>query len=131
MDIKPDPTMSKVEPVESHPHSTVGEVYDIAKDDHRSGHGGEDIAAELADKLQGQGGFTEKEVRRLRWKLDLRIIPLIFLNVVLPAMDKVSNGTAALYGLQTDLHLEGNQYAWIGSIFYVSSPFPYCADISV
>ncbi|KAL4955575.1 major facilitator superfamily domain-containing protein [Aspergillus filifer] len=106
--------MSPTEPVESNSESMRGEVYDIPKDDHND----RDIAAELANKFHGEEAFTGEEVRRLRWKLDFRIIPLVFLNVVLPAMDKVSHGTAALYGLQTDLNLVGNQYSWIGSVFY-------------
>lgn len=121
MSKEPDAKMSQVEPVESHPQNIRGEVYDISKSDHRNEHhGGGDIAAGLADKFQGQEEFTEEEVRRLRWKIDLRIIPLVFLNVVLPAMDKVSHGTAALYGLRSDINLKGDQYSWIGSIFYVS-----------
>lgn len=33
-------------------------------------------------------------------------------------MDKVSHAKAAVYGLQKDLHLVGDQYSWLGSIFY-------------
>jgi hypothetical protein len=70
--------------------------------------------------FEGGQGYSKEEVWRLRWKLDLRLIPILWFNVLLPAMDKVSHATAALYGLKTDLNLVGNQYAWIGSVFYVS-----------
>ncbi|KAK2036821.1 putative allantoate permease [Colletotrichum somersetense] len=55
---------------------------------------------------------------RLRWKLDLRLIPLLWLNITLPAMDKVTPSTAALYGFREDLSLKGDEYAWVGSAFY-------------
>lgn len=121
MDDKTQNPMASIEPIDS---NKVGEVYDV-------GGGGKqhetsirnsdvDVAAGLAEMFEGGEGYTRKEVVRLRWKLDLRLIPILWFNVLLPAMDKVSNGTAALYGLRQDLHLVGTQYAWVGSIFYVS-----------
>ncbi|KUL85747.1 hypothetical protein ZTR_08472 [Talaromyces verruculosus] len=119
MDDKTQNPMASIEPIDS---NKVGEVYDV-------GGGGKqheisirnsdvDVAAGLAEMFEGGEGYTRKEVVRLRWKLDLRLIPILWFNVLLPAMDKVSNGTAALYGLRQDLHLVGTQYAWVGSIFY-------------
>ena len=79
----------------------------------------EDVAAHLAQRFKIGDSYTRREAMRLRWKIDFRLIPLLFLNVVLPAMDKVSHSTGALYGLRGDLHLVGEQYSWVGSIFYV------------
>lgn len=64
--------------------------------------------------------YEPKEARRLRWKVDLRLIPILSLNIWLGAMDKVTPSTAALYGMREDIGLVGNQYAWVGSVFYVS-----------
>jgi MFS family permease len=61
---------------------------------------------------------TETEARRLLWKIDLIIIPLIMVTVVLAAIDKVIISNAAIYGMKTDTHLTGDQYSWVGSIFY-------------
>lgn len=122
MDDKTQNPMASIEPTDS---NKVGEVYDV--DERNKQHetsirnGDVDVAAELAEMFEGGEGYTRKEVVRLRWKLDFRLIPILWFNVLLPAMDKVSNGTAALYGLRQDLNLVGNQYAWVGSIFYVSS----------
>lgn len=81
----------------------------------------EDIAAAFANYFEGHDGYSSDEARRLRWKLDIRLIPILWFNILLPAMDKVSHAKAAVYGLQEDLNLVGDQYSWIGSIFYVSS----------
>ena len=80
----------------------------------------EDIAARYADQWVGQETYTRKEWVRLRWKLDLRLVPLLWFNVTLGAMDKVTTATAALYGFRADTDLTGDRYSWVGSAFYVS-----------
>lgn len=88
-----------------------GEVFD---------HSDADIAAAYADRLDGENSYTAREEKRLRWKLDLRLVPILWLNVTLSAMDKVTTSTAALYGMKTATNLTGNRYSWVGSAFYVS-----------
>lgn len=78
-----------------------------------------DIAAVYADQLTGDNAYTRKEWVRLRWKLDMRFVPLLWFNVTLGAMDKVTTSTAALYGFREDTQLTGNRYSWVGSAFYV------------
>lgn len=56
---------------------------------------------------------------RLRWKLDMRLVPILWFNVTLAAMDKVTTSTAALYGMKTHTNLTGDRYSWVGSAFYV------------
>lgn len=75
--------------------------------------------------------FTEEEDRKLRWKIDWHLIPAVrlqslcvrcleanFLQLALCAtlngVDKVSVSTAAIYGLQEDLNLQGTEFSWIG-----------------
>ncbi|KAF5009778.1 hypothetical protein FDECE_4051 [Fusarium decemcellulare] len=79
---------------------------------------GGDIAAELATQFANEPDYDRKEEVRLRWKLDLRLIPILWLNITLPAMDKITPATGALYGLREDTGLVGDQYAWVGSSFY-------------
>lgn len=78
-----------------------------------------DVAAGYASYL-GDEGYSAKEERSLMWKLDLRLIPILWLNVCFAAMDKVSTSTAAIYGMIDDTGLTGNKYSWVGSVFYVS-----------
>jgi hypothetical protein len=54
-----------------------------------------DIAAAYADRLSGDDAYSHKEERRLRWKLDLRLVPILWMNVTLGAMDKQSTGTSS------------------------------------
>ena len=83
-------------------------------------HSDADVAAAYADKLDGENSYTSAEEKRLRWKLDLRLVPILWLNITLSAMDKVTTSTAALYGMKTATKLTGNRYSWVGSAFYVS-----------
>lgn len=62
--------------------------------------------------------ITPTEARKLLWKIDWIIIPLIMGTCVLAAVDKVIISNAAIYGMSKDTHLVGNQYSWVGSIFY-------------
>jgi hypothetical protein len=84
-----------------------------------------DIAATYANQFVGENAYTKKEETRLRWKLDLRLVPLLWFNVTLGAMDKVTTATAALYGFRADTGLTGNRYSWVGSAFYVSEQNPW------
>ena len=62
--------------------------------------------------------ISPKEARKVLWKIDLIMIPLIMVTVVLAAVDKVIISNAAIYGMKKDAHLTGNEYSWVGSIFY-------------
>lgn len=62
--------------------------------------------------------ITPAEARKVLRKIDWIIIPLIMGTCVLAAVDKVIISNAAIYGMKTDAHLVGNQYSWVGSIFY-------------
>ncbi|OAA59209.1 major facilitator superfamily transporter [Niveomyces insectorum RCEF 264] len=57
--------------------------------------------------------------RRLRWKIDLRLLPVICLTYALQSIDKTTLGYAAVFGVQADLHLVGSAYSWTSSIFYL------------
>ncbi|KAF4344385.1 branchpoint-bridging [Fusarium beomiforme] len=52
-------------------------------------------------------------------KIDRTLIPLLFITYMFNFMDKVILSSAAVFGLREDTHLDGQQYSWIGSIFYV------------
>ncbi|KAL4794840.1 major facilitator superfamily domain-containing protein [Aspergillus venezuelensis] len=62
--------------------------------------------------------ISPSEARRVLWKIDLILIPLIMVTVILAAVDKVIISNASIYGMNEDTHLTGNQYSWVGSIFY-------------
>lgn len=68
-------------------------------------------------------------------KIDRAIIPLLFITYMFNFMDKVILSSAAVFGLREDTvwpsfqayrittdrtqHLKGQQYSWVGSVFYL------------
>lgn len=84
-----------------------------------------DAAAELLNKTQevaggGQIVFSPEEDRRVLWKIDLIILPLMLTVYFLQALDKATLSYASVFGLITDTNLVGQQYSWLGSIVYVA-----------
>lgn len=61
---------------------------------------------------------TDEEDRKLCWKIDLCMFPLMCLIYAVQFMDKIATGSAAVMGLQTDLKMKGKEYSWVGSAFY-------------
>lgn len=61
---------------------------------------------------------TAAESRKVLRKIDWIIIPLLASTVILAAVDKVIISNAAIYGMTEDTGLVGQQYSWVGSIFY-------------
>ncbi|EGV66382.1 hypothetical protein PSN45_003019 [Yamadazyma tenuis] len=62
--------------------------------------------------------YTPEEARKLLWKIDLMLIPMMTIIITLAAADKIVISNAAVYGMTADLKLVGNKYSWVGSIFY-------------
>lgn len=63
--------------------------------------------------------LDEAAFKRLRWKLDLRLIPLLCVTYALQSIDKTILGYAPIFDLKTDLDLSGTEYPWLGAIFYL------------
>lgn len=82
----------------------------------------EDVAAKFLSSLDPSvtqnAEITPEEARRVLWKIDLIVLPLISGTVILSAVDKVIISNAAILGMKKDLQLVGNEYSWAGSIFY-------------
>ena len=68
---------------------------------------------------------TEAE-RRLRWKIDLYIVPIVALLYALCTIDRVNIGNARLAGLERTLNLHGNDFNALLSVCYVSYIFLMC-----
>ncbi|KAK6072788.1 major facilitator superfamily transporter [Seiridium cupressi] len=60
-----------------------------------------------------------KAANSLLWKIDLRLMPLLCITYALQSIDKTTLGYAAVFNLQTDLDLKGNEYSWVSAIFYL------------
>lgn len=57
--------------------------------------------------------------KRLLRKIDMYLCPVMMLVYAVQFMDKSTNATASVMGLRTDLHMEGNDYSWSGTAFYL------------
>ncbi|KAE8152966.1 major facilitator superfamily domain-containing protein [Aspergillus avenaceus] len=57
--------------------------------------------------------------RSLVWKFDLRILPVLAVMYLFNSLDKSNLGNAKTAGLEDTLHLHGNQYNMILSIFFI------------
>ncbi|KAL7790096.1 major facilitator superfamily domain-containing protein [Trichoderma afarasin] len=58
--------------------------------------------------------------RKLRLKIDLFIVPTVALLYLFCFIDRANIGNARIAGLASDLHLEGNDYNAVISVFFIS-----------
>uniref|UniRef100_A0A060SY94 ARAD1A19030p n=1 Tax=Blastobotrys adeninivorans TaxID=409370 RepID=A0A060SY94_BLAAD len=63
-------------------------------------------------------GATEKEIKKLTWKIDFAIIPFLAVCYVFYYVDKTTLSYAAIFGIKEDLNLKGDEYSWLSSVFY-------------
>jgi MFS family permease len=57
--------------------------------------------------------------RKLVWKLDTRVLPVLAVMYLFNSLDKSNLGNAKTAGLEKSLNLQGNQYNIILSVFFV------------
>uniref|UniRef100_A0A0W0FSC0 Major facilitator superfamily (MFS) profile domain-containing protein n=1 Tax=Moniliophthora roreri TaxID=221103 RepID=A0A0W0FSC0_MONRR len=59
------------------------------------------------------------ESRRILWKIDLVLVPMMGISNFLMFLDKTTLSYANLMGIKADNHLTGQQLSWLGSLFYL------------
>lgn len=81
---------------------------------------GEDKNVDPALRLTGGTviEFTPEEEKKVMWKIDTRMLPLMCWVYMIQFADKTTLNYANLMNIQADTHLVGNQYSWVSSIFY-------------
>ncbi|KAJ7728537.1 major facilitator superfamily domain-containing protein [Mycena metata] len=62
--------------------------------------------------------ITDKENSAIRWRIDLIILPIFLITQTLQFLDKTALNYANLFGFQTALKLEGNQFNWLSGMVY-------------
>ncbi|KAL9111028.1 MAG: hypothetical protein Q9227_004461, partial [Pyrenula ochraceoflavens] len=77
--------------------------------------------AAVLTTANGESVFTidSASEKRLVWKFDLRILPVLAIMYLFNALDKSNLGNAKTAGLEKTLKLHGNQYNILLSIFFV------------
>ncbi|KAI7465271.1 hypothetical protein KC357_g7675 [Hortaea werneckii] len=62
--------------------------------------------------------FTESEQRRVRWKIDLVILPIFLVTQMLQFIDKTALNYANIFGYQDDLKLVGKEFNYLAAMVY-------------
>ncbi|KAK5942996.1 hypothetical protein PMZ80_004001 [Knufia obscura] len=102
--------------IEASPHTSEPEnVVGVIKDVNR---------ADAALEFLRQGGdvppMKPDDERRLKRKVDWRVVPLMLACYLLQYLDKTLINYANVMGLQEDTNITGDQYSQLAMIFYVS-----------
>ncbi|WWD20820.1 hypothetical protein CI109_105297 [Kwoniella shandongensis] len=77
-----------------------------------------DLYVEALEKYGYDGAIEPQAEKALKRKLDRRILPLLGICYFFYYIDKTTLSYAAIFGIKKDLHLVGQQYSWLSSIFY-------------
>ncbi|KAM0722686.1 hypothetical protein Q7P37_002127 [Cladosporium fusiforme] len=62
--------------------------------------------------------WTEDEEKKIRRKLDFRIVPIVTVLYLLCFLDRANIGNARIQGMQDELDLSGYRFNWALTIFY-------------
>ncbi|KAK4235575.1 major facilitator superfamily domain-containing protein [Achaetomium macrosporum] len=99
-----------------------------------SGHLGVESALEKMaishDELPRRGGlspedaeflanFSDEKKKKVMWKIDLRLIPMLLSLYLIAYLDKTNIGNAKIEGLLHSLNMTGDQYNIALSIFFI------------
>ncbi|KAI4869612.1 MFS general substrate transporter [Hypoxylon rubiginosum] len=77
-----------------------------------------DEAGDLAARALTSAVVDEETARKVRRKIDRRILPFLCITYALQFIDKTSLGYSSVYGIIPDNKLQGQDYSWASSIFY-------------
>jgi hypothetical protein len=82
-----------------------------------------DLDASYEAYKSHEGSPIDPEVaKRVLRKIDMRIVPILFVVYLLQYLDKNSLNFAAAYGFQKGTHLHKQQYSWLGTYARVQTP---------
>lgn len=82
---------------------------------------------ESADSAPAWEPATAKEEVAVIRKLDIRLLPLVFVLYSFSVLDRSNLGNAKLAGLEDVVDLSGYNYNWLGTLFYIACK--YSADL--
>ncbi|KAH7385403.1 major facilitator superfamily domain-containing protein [Phaeosphaeria sp. MPI-PUGE-AT-0046c] len=97
---------------------------EIVDDTEKGVDGGFDVSQEnnavgYREYVEGRDlEYSDQEMKRLRWKLDLIILPMFLITQALQFMDKTSLNYANLFGYQKALGLKGQQFGFLSAMVY-------------
>lgn len=93
----------------------------ISEEVHRAEKAGDIKIEDSSDVFETQAAFDSKEERKLRHRVDRRLIPALGLMHDISLMDRKNVSNANIAGMSDDLGLEiGYQYSLITLIFFIT-----------
>ncbi|XRM44939.1 hypothetical protein ABZX51_008042 [Aspergillus tubingensis] len=57
--------------------------------------------------------YTEQQYKKLTRKIDYYLMPMMFFFYGIQQVDKTSTSIQAIFGMEDDLNLHGQQYQWL------------------
>ncbi|KEF54825.1 uncharacterized protein A1O9_09267 [Exophiala aquamarina CBS 119918] len=78
-----------------------------------------DEAMKVLAAYSGNQHWTAQEEKKVRTKIDRRLLPILVVTYALQYYDKTMISQAALFGLRKDLELTGNRYSMASAIFFL------------
>ncbi len=70
------------------------------------------------DQTGNVADVATPEARKVRWKIDCVLLPLLGVCYMLQFLDKQTLSYASLLGILEDVNLVDSQFSWTASIFY-------------
>lgn len=80
------------------------------------------IESELVEQVKSERPLEEIDPaaeKRLLWKLDIHVVPILTLLFLLAFLDRINIGNARLQGLEEDLNMKGRDYNIALFIFFI------------
>jgi hypothetical protein len=65
----------------------------------------------IIDTVNAETEYTPEQFRKLRWKIDLFLLPLMWVCYGTQQSDKTAVSVQAVFGMRTDTHLVGQQFS--------------------
>lgn len=85
---------------------------------------------DLDDNYELYKNFKDVEIdpaesKKVLRKVDLRIMPILFVTYMLQYLDKNTINFASVYGLDKGTHLVGQDYSWLGMYHHNQNNLSY------
>lgn len=61
--------------------------------------------------------YTPEEAKAVLRKIDVRVVPILFVIYLIQYLDKNSINFASVYGLKTATKLKGQDYSWLSKLY--------------
>jgi sugar phosphate permease len=84
--------------------------------------GGMNVTEKNAPNTLESSGYFEVNTaaeKKLLWKLDVHVLPILWILYMFAFLDRVNIGNAKIQGLTKDLHMSGTQYNVASMILFI------------